>query len=146
MKGLSVGLAITIAAILIGIGVFKGEAEDAMEQVKLMKEKGFTTFGGPMEWTYHDYENLDTKYVALHDYFKWLKFGYGRACDQASIDIRNGRMTVAQAQLMVSKYDGKLPTKYLKDFLNDMDMSMAEFNKMCEKYSSHLGITTHKNR
>ena len=107
---------------------------DVVEQVKEMKLHGFTTHDGPMEWTYRDYENLDTKYVALHDYFKYLKYGYGRACDQACIDIRNGRMTWGEGMEIMLKYDGVLPKKYLKEFLNDMNMTREEFDSICKKY------------
>ena len=107
---------------------------DAYKQVELMKKRGFTTNDGPMEWTYKDYENLDTKYVAIHDYFKWLKFGYGRATDQAGIDIRHGRMTKEEGQKMVDLYDGKLPTKYLKEFLDEFGISRREFVEICDKF------------
>ncbi len=109
---------------------------DAYEQVKLMKDYGFTTHDGPMEWTFENYENLDTKYVALHDHFKFLKYGYGRATDQASIAIHQGRMTREQGLKMIDKYDGKLPTKYLKEFLVDMKLTLPEFVQLCEKFET----------
>jgi len=108
---------------------------DVQTQVELIKKLGFTTHNGPMEWTYRDYENLDTKYVAIHDYFKYLKYGYGRACDQASIDIRNGRMSRDEGRAMIGKYDGRIPNKYLAEFLNDIDMTREEFDSIVSKYS-----------
>jgi N-acetyl sugar amidotransferase len=108
---------------------------NAKEQVELLKEYGFTTNNGPMEWTFQDYENLDTKYVAIHDYFKWLKYGYGRATDQASIEIHQGRMTREEGMKMVEKYDGKLPTKYLDEFLKEFNLTRVEFEHLCEKFS-----------
>ena len=108
---------------------------DAKTQVELMKEYGFTTYGGPMEWAFEDYENLDTKYVALHDYFKWLKYGYGRATDQASIAIHHGRMTREEGEKLVAQYDGKLPTKYLNEFLGEFNLSMEDFLILCKKFS-----------
>jgi len=111
---------------------------DAKKQVDIVKKHGFKTFGKPMEWTFLDYENLDTKFVALHDYFKWLKFGYGRATDQASIEIHHGRMTREQGLKLVKKYDGKLPTKHLKKFLKSMDISKEEFMKICDKFKTKV--------
>ena len=106
----------------------------AYEQVKLMKKHGFTTHDGPMEWAFENYENLDTKYVAIHDYFKWLKFGYGRATDQASIAVHHGRMTREKGQKMVNKYDGKIPMKYMDQFLEEFDLTMDDFLKLCDKF------------
>ena len=107
---------------------------NAKEQVEIVKKHGFTTHDSPMEWTFLDYENLDTKFVALHDYFKWLKFGYGRATDQASIEIHHGRMTREIGQLQVKHYDGVLPKKYLKEFLKEMDITRKQFDELCEKF------------
>jgi len=107
---------------------------DAKKQVELMKQYGFTTHDGPMEWAFEDYENLDTKYVAIHDYFKWLKYGYGRATDQASIAIHHNRMSREEGQLLINMYDGKLPTRYLHEFLKEFDMTHDEFLKLCEKF------------
>ena len=107
---------------------------NAKEQVKLVKRDGFRTAKGGVEWTFLDYENLDTKFVAIHDYFKWLKFGYGRATDQASIEIHQGRMTREQAMSYAKLYDGKLPTKYLKEFLEHMGITRDEFDKLVEEF------------
>jgi len=108
---------------------------DAQEQVELMKQYGFTTAPGTMEWTYRNYENLDTKFVAIHDFFKWLKFGYGRAADQVGIDIRNGRMTREEGERLVEQYDGKVPTKYLYEFFKEMGITSDEFERLCKKFA-----------
>ena len=107
---------------------------DAKSQVELVKQDGFTTHIGPVEWTFLDYENLDTKFVAIHDYFKWLKFGYGRATDQACIEIHHGRMDRKGGEIWAKYYDGVLPKKHLKEFLKEMDITMEEFMKLCEKF------------
>ena len=49
---------------------------------------------GPRERTFNLYAKLDDYHAnGAHDYLKFLKFGYGRANDDASIMIRKGRMT-----------------------------------------------------
>jgi len=105
---------------------------NAYKQVEEMDKRGFTR--SPVEWTYKDYENLDTKYVAMHDYFKWLKFGYGRATDQASIDIRAGRMTREEGQKMVDKYDGQIPMKCLPEFMEEFGLDYNSFLELCTKF------------
>jgi N-acetyl sugar amidotransferase len=123
----------------IGItGIFLGHYLnwDARKQLDIVKKLGFSVQDKPNEGTYTDYENLDTKYVAMHDYFKFLKYGFGRATDHASIDIRNKRLTRKEGLELVKKYEGKIPTKYLDEFLKDFDLSMHEFLKICEKFTN----------
>ena len=40
-----------------------------------------------------NYENLDNHQTGIHDYFKFLKFGFGRATDIACLHVRRGRIT-----------------------------------------------------
>ena len=109
---------------------------DAKKQLEIIKKLGFNTADSHNEGTYTNYENLDTKYVAMHDYFKFLKFGYGRATDHASIDIRNKRITREEGLNLVKKYEGKIPTKHLQEFLGDIELTKDEFLKICEKFTN----------
>jgi len=109
---------------------------DAKKQLEIIKKLGFNTADSPNEGTYTNYENLDTKYVAMHDYFKFLKFGFGRATDHSSIDIRNKRITREEGLKLVKKYEGKIPTKHLQEFLDDFELTKDEFLKICEKFTN----------
>jgi len=108
---------------------------DAKKQVEIVKKLGFNVNDESNEGTYTNYENLDTKYVALHDYFKFLKFGFGRATDHASIDIRNKRLSREEGLKLVKNYEGKIPTKYIDDFLSDLELTKEEFLKICDKFT-----------
>ena len=60
----------------------------------------------PFERTYRTMSNLDDRYEnGIHDLMKFIKFGYGRASDHASKDIRTGYMTRDEGIEMVKKYD-----------------------------------------
>ena len=109
---------------------------DARKQLEIIKQKGFTVLDQPNEGTYTNYENLDTKYVAMHDYFKFLKFGFGRATDHASIDIRNNRLSREEGLKLVKNHEGKIPIKYLDEFLDDFELTKNEFFKICEKFTN----------
>ena len=123
----------------IGVsGIFLGYFMkwDARKQLDTVKKKGFNVLDEPNEGTYTNYENLDTKYVAMHDYFKFLKFGFGRTTDHASIDIRNKRLSREEGMKLVKQYEGKIPTKYFKEFLDDFELTEDEFLKICEKFTN----------
>ena len=80
---------------------------DVRKQTTLIKKKyGWEEPDFVFERTYRTTSNLDDRYEnGAHDYLKWIKFGYGRATDHATKDIREGLMTRAEGIEMVKKYD-----------------------------------------
>jgi len=123
----------------VGItGIFLGYfiKWDARKQLQVVKKHGFNVLDTNNEGTYTNYENLDTKYVSMHDYFKFLKFGYGRATDHACIDIRNKRLTRDEGLELVKKFEGKIPKKYYDEFLHDYNLTEEEFLDICEKFTN----------
>ncbi|VVC04501.1 Uncharacterised protein [Candidatus Bilamarchaeum dharawalense] len=123
----------------VGIsGVFLGYyfKWDARRQVELVKKVGFNVRTGPVEGTYVNYENLDDEIVSIHDYFKYIKFGFGRASDHTSLDIRNSRLSRADALKLLAKYDGKLFSDRVAMFCKRFAMSKQEFFTVVEKYAN----------
>ena len=106
------------------------------EQLKKVRDLGFTLHDGPSEGTFTNYENLDNKIQGIHDYFKWLKFGYGRTTDNASVQIRQNWINREEAMKLVKEHEGKLPEKYLDEFLKQWDMSRDEFLQITEKFTN----------
>ena len=68
---------------------------DENKHLSLIKEKyGFMEAEEEFERTYRRMSNLDDIHEnGLHDYLKFVKFGYGRTSDHGSKDIRNNYMT-----------------------------------------------------
>lgn len=73
----------------------------------MVQEKyGWKPSQKPFDRTYRRFSNLDDRYEnGIHDLMKYVKFGYGRASDHASKDIRSGYLTREQGIEMVRKYD-----------------------------------------
>lgn len=72
----------------------------------VMQKYGWKAADKPFERTYRTFSNLDDRYEnGIHDLLKYIKFGYGRASDHASKDIRTGYMTRDEGVEMVKKYD-----------------------------------------
>ncbi len=120
-------------------GIFMGYyfKWDARPQVELMKQYGFSVKeDGPVEGTYTNYENLDEEFQSVHDYLKFVKFGFCRTTDHASIDIRNGRITRKEAVELVKKYDGKIPKMGIRAFLKFSGLSKAEFNQVIDSFTN----------
>jgi len=119
-------------------GVFLGSyfKWNIFEQLELVKSIGFRENEENKEGTYDRWENLDVYFTVFHDYFKFLKFGFGRATDHASIEIRYGRITRDEGLELVKQNEGKIPKKYLQKFLEFANLSMDEFLEICDKFTN----------
>ena len=119
-------------------GVFLGSylKWDIFKQLDIVKKIGFKERADKKEGTYDGWENLDVYFTVFHDYFKFLKYGFGRATDHASIEIRYGRITREEGLELVKKNEGKIPRQYLKQFLEFADISMDEFLEICAKFTN----------
>lgn len=95
----------------------------------------------PVEGTGIHYENLDNHQTGIHDRFKYLKFGFGRATDIACNYIRRGYMTREQAIEFVEQYDGKSVNTYLGKHLSDIlaciDMRVDEYLDIERKFTNN---------
>lgn len=101
---------------------------------------GFTTFHKVIEGSCVNYENLDNSQTGIHDYFKFLKFGFGRATDLACLHVRRGRLSRQDACEIVRIHDGKFPWTYLdkplKDILDPLNITVEEFVRICDRYTN----------
>ena len=120
-------------------GIFLGSyiEWDIFKQLELVKSLGFSVSDKPKEGTYQNWENLDEKYTGMHDYFKWIKYGFGRATDHACIDIWYGRITREEGKKLVREYEGKIPTWYFDEFLEDFELTRTQFYEIVDKFANH---------
>jgi N-acetyl sugar amidotransferase len=105
---------------------------NARKQTELViRECGFET-AQSRERTFNIYDKLEDVHAnGLHDYLKYLKFGYGRATDDAATEIRHGRMTREEGINMVLKYDDVRPSD-TDIFLNSVGISEKEMLKLLD--------------
>ena len=129
-------------------GIFLGSyiKWDIFKQLEIVKTIGFQENDEPKEGTFNKWENLDVYFTVFHDYFKFLKYGFGRATDHASIEIMHGRISREQGLKLVKQYEGKIPRKYLKKFLEFADMSMDDFIGICNEFTNKEIFKVDKNQ
>ena len=84
---------------------------------------GFVSY--KRERTFNLYSKLEDHANDVHDYLKYLKFGYGRATDDASMAIRHGVISREQGLKLASIYDANTPSTLMT-------------------YCQFLGITTNE--
>ena len=66
----------------------------------------------------------------------YLKFGFGRATQDAGIEIRRGAMTRDQALNLVKMYDNAYPHDLIETYLEYYDMTKEEFDNVLDKYAN----------
>jgi N-acetyl sugar amidotransferase len=113
---------------------------DGFSNAIIAQAHGFETLPGVVEGSLANYENLDNHQTGIHDYFKFLKFGFGRATDIANNHIRRGRLTRADALRLVRRCDGHYPKtclgRPLAEILDEIDMTVEEFDRVCDRFTN----------
>jgi N-acetyl sugar amidotransferase len=108
---------------------------DSEAHLEIALQYGFRPLPAPAEGTFRNYVGIDEKIHRIHQYFKVLKFGYGRATDHACEDIRNRRMTREQAKELVRQHDlVPLSDHLIKDFCDFTDLDRTRFEAVMEYY------------
>ena len=84
---------------------------EANDHTRLMVEKyGFETSNISFERTYRRMSNLDDMHEnGVHDYLKYIKFGYGRCTDHVCKDVRAGIMSRERGLELVRQMDHVKP-------------------------------------
>ncbi len=108
---------------------------------------GMVTYGKKIEGSIVDYENLDNHQNGIHDYFKYLKFGFGRVTDILSTLIRRGTIPRNIAKQLLIKNERKCyPSshlgKKLEEILEPLNMSKKEFDDICDMHTNPLIFKT----
>lgn len=113
---------------------------DGLSNALIAQANGFETFDRAVDGSMVNYENLDNHQTGIHDYFKFLKFGFGRATDIACLHVRRGRITRQDALDIVRRRDGRFPWTYLgkplSDILEPLEMSVDEFVQVCDQFTN----------
>jgi len=113
---------------------------DGLSNALIAQANGFNAYEKVVEGSMVNYENLDNHQTGIHDYFKFLKFGFGRATDLACMHIRRGRLTRQDGLDIAKRLDGRFPWIYLgksiEEILEPLEISFDEFLKLCDKFTN----------
>ncbi len=86
--------------------------------------------------TFTNFAQNDQKLYCLHTYLMFLKFGFGRATQDACIEIRRGAMSRDQAIALVNLYDHEFPNIFLKDYLNYYDLDIKKLRAILDNFAN----------
>lgn len=113
---------------------------DGLSNAILSSAFGFRAKNVHVEGSPVNYENLDNYQTGIHDYFKYLKYGFGRTSDIVSLHIRRGIMTRSQGLEIVKEIDGNYPHTYLgkplSEIIAKIGLTTDKFNLICDKFTN----------
>jgi hypothetical protein len=86
-------------------------------------------------------ENEDNAQTGIHDFFAYLKYGFGRAAAQVSVDVRSGKITRGHAMDIVRDRDGIFPYVYagvpVGKMLEAIDITIYELDRIVNRFMNH---------
>ncbi len=118
---------------------------DTQENIKLIKKYGWRPAPERTEMDFGNWESIDCGFMPMHQYFKFIKYGYSRATDHASYELRHNRMSKKQAIEYIRTYDWPLPTRYFEEFLEFLDIDEEYFFKTVDRFANPLLFETDAN-
>jgi N-acetyl sugar amidotransferase len=86
--------------------------------------------------TFTNFAQNDQALYSLHTYLMYLKFGFGRANQDASIEIRRGAMDREQALNLVRIFDGQFPSDFVDIYLDYFQLTRDEFFNVLDKWAN----------
>lgn len=111
------------------------ESWDSYRNYVVAKEKcGLIEKDEGNQDTFTNFAQNDQALYALHAYLMYLKFGFGRATQDAGIEIRRGAMTRDQALNLVKMYDNSYPHALINTYLEYYKMTKEEFDAVLDKH------------
>jgi N-acetyl sugar amidotransferase len=84
--------------------------------------------------TFTNFAQNDQVLYDLHTYLMYLKFGFGRANQDASIEIRRDAMDREQAVNLVKLYDGQYPENHLNAYLEYFEITKEQFDAVLDRW------------
>lgn len=85
-------------------------------------------------------ENLDNAQIGIHDWMMELKYGYGRACAQMSVDIRAGRISRDDALVEMERREALPLDDYcglpVDEILGAIGLTREQFDEVCATFTN----------
>ena len=114
---------------------------DSHENARVAEAHGMRSLGVPPSvanwWIW---ENLDNAQTGLHDWFMYLKYSFGRGCQQISVDVRAGLIKREHALAWVDDRDVWQPLEYagvpLAEVLDRIGVAPVRLQALAEQFTN----------
>jgi hypothetical protein len=106
---------------------------DPRETARVAMRHGFSTASSARTGIY-DFADIDDDFISLHHWMKWYKFGFTRAFDNLSLEIRNGRMTRNEALRILAERGDDMPHGDIEKFCAFANIDKTRFLAIAESF------------
>ena len=117
---------------------------DPEETLRVARANGFEVRADGPKVGYYNYADIDCDFISVHHYFKWFKFGFTRLFDNVAIEIRNRRMTRAQAVDIIAARGDDAPLDDIARLCGFLRISEEQFWEIAERFRNPA-VWTRKN-
>ncbi|MHC4416719.1 MAG: N-acetyl sugar amidotransferase [Planctomycetota bacterium] len=95
---------------------------------------GFRGADGAASVGAYDFADLDDHFISIHHWLKWYKFGFTRAFDNLSLEVRAGRLTRDQAIRALRDLGDQTPHEDIARFCAYVGISVDHFHEIAERF------------
>ena len=106
---------------------------DAKNSYEIARKNGFKSNVKNLKTGIYSHSDIDCDFISIHHWMKWYKFGFTRAMDNLSIEIREKRITKRKSLQILKKIKDQKPTKDIKKFCKFVGISEEVFFKIADK-------------
>ena len=110
---------------------------DGKRNAEYARDRGFEWWHKDVEGSIGSYESLDNHQTGIHEWFKYLKYGYMRPTDICSLEIRRGRMTREDGLKIIKekeRYSSTYLGKHNIEILERIGIGLHEFHTIGEAF------------
>lgn len=107
---------------------------DPQEAYRVAKENGFRASTTGALTGHYDYADLDDAFLAIHHWLKWYKFGFTRAFDNLSLEIRNNRLSRDAAIKRLAELGEQRPDGAIDAFCDHVGITRQHFFEVVERF------------
>jgi N-acetyl sugar amidotransferase len=83
---------------------------------------------------YYEFADIDDEFISVHHWLKWYKFGFTRAFDNLSLDIRKGLITRNEALSTLVNLGDQIPVQNITSYCEYVGISYTQFMEYSEKF------------
>ncbi len=107
---------------------------NSFENARLAAARGFVSGSDYLKVGVWAFADLDCQFLSLHHFLKWYKFGFTRAFDNLSSQIRYGLLTRDEAVATLRKIGLQVPTADIAAFCEFLGEKEAWFWEVTEGF------------